>query len=212
MPNTYHKFAPNVWLAKCSEPHEKGDIIPIANKYGKESDHQVFNCVKALPETGIYYYSVVRCGESYAKRRAEKWEAAAEKSKSRSDEAYEAAQEGRDFLSLGEPIKIGHHSEKRHRALIEKNNNRMRKSCQEIEKAKQQESKAEYWKHKASEITIAMPESLEYFAYELEKAQVYHLGLKNKTIRAEHSNSLAYAKKRVNELEKLCEMALLLWG
>ena len=32
----------------------------------------------------------------------------------------EASNEGKEFLVMGEPIKIGHHSEKRHRALIER--------------------------------------------------------------------------------------------
>ena len=26
--NTYYKFAPNVFLAKCDEKHEKGETIP----------------------------------------------------------------------------------------------------------------------------------------------------------------------------------------
>lgn len=36
----------------------------------------------------------------------------------------------------GEPIKIGHHSEKRHRRLIEKADNDMRKGCEATDKAK----------------------------------------------------------------------------
>ena len=35
--------------------------------------------------------------------------------------------EGSEFLSLGEPIKVGHHSANRHRALIERNWDRMGK-------------------------------------------------------------------------------------
>ena len=36
--NTYQKFVPNVYLAKCEEKHEKGDEILVATKYGKERD------------------------------------------------------------------------------------------------------------------------------------------------------------------------------
>jgi hypothetical protein len=40
-----------------------------------------------------------------------------------------------------------------------------------------------------------MPESLEYYEYELEKLKARHEGLKNGTIQREHSFSLTYAKK-----------------
>ena len=208
--NTYYKYAPNVWLAKCPEPHTKGEIIGIANKYGKEAEHEVHNLI--AQKEGFYYYSVVRLGPSHAERRAERLSGYAEAAEKRSHAAYEAAQEGREFLSLGEPIKIGHHSERRHRALIERNNNRMRRCVEESEKAKIHASKAEYWERKQEEINISMPESVEHFAAELEKARAYHAGLKNKTIPAEHSYSLTYAKKKVNELEKLEAMARKLWA
>ena len=67
----------------------------------------------------------------------------------KSNQYYEASNEGREFLSLGEPIKVGHHSEKRHRALIERNNNRMDKSMEHLKIAEQAESKASYWENKA---------------------------------------------------------------
>ena len=78
----------------------------------------------------------------------------------------------------------------------------MKKSVEFEEKAKQAESKAEYWENKADEITLAMPESIEYFSGQLEKAIAYHEGLKNGSIEKTHSYSLAYAKKDVNELKK----------
>lgn len=33
--NTYYKFAPNVFLAKCDEKHEKGEEILVTTKHGK---------------------------------------------------------------------------------------------------------------------------------------------------------------------------------
>jgi len=33
--NTYSKYAPNVFLAKCTEKHERGEIIQVTTKYGK---------------------------------------------------------------------------------------------------------------------------------------------------------------------------------
>ena len=60
----------------------------------------------------------------------------------KSNERMNAAQEGREFLSLGEPVKVGHHSEHRHRALIERNNNRMDKAMEHLSKAEEQERKS----------------------------------------------------------------------
>lgn len=33
--NTYYKFAPNVFLAKCEEMHKKGEEILVTTKSGK---------------------------------------------------------------------------------------------------------------------------------------------------------------------------------
>jgi len=35
--NTYTKYCPNVFVAKCTRQHEKGEIITIETKYGKEA-------------------------------------------------------------------------------------------------------------------------------------------------------------------------------
>ncbi len=124
----------------------------------------------------------------------------------------EASNEGRDFLILAEPIKVGHHSEKRHRALIERNWARMGKSVEYADKASEHESKAEYWKRRAADINLSMPESIEYYEHELEEAREYHEGLKSGKYPREHSYSLTYAKKKVNELETKHAMAVRLWG
>ena len=166
--------------------------------------------------TNFYYYSIIRADgfnvQEWAKRRAERLEGASANAEKKSNEYYEAANEGKDFLSLGEPIKVGHHSERRHRALIERNWNRMGKSVEFTEKAKEYESRAEYWKDKANTINLSMPESLEYFEFKLEEARATHEGLKNGIIERSHSFSLTYAKKEVNELEKKVVMAKKLWS
>lgn len=208
--NKFKKYCPNVWVAECDDEYEKGEIIELETKYGKEVECEVYNLVANL--NGKYYYSIVRLDEPYAQRKAEKYRNTAANRAAKSNQYFEASNEGSAFLSLGEPIKVGHHSEKRHRALIERNWNRMGKSVEFAEKAQKAESKAEYWENKAEEITLAMPESLEYFSGKLEKAGAYHEGLKNGTIERTHSYSLTYAKKEVNELKKKVEIAKLLWG
>lgn len=213
--NTYVKYCPNVFVAKCPEKHEKGEVITLSTKYGKEHECIVFNLV-CEGKDGFFYYSIVRADgynvQERAKAKAERysrWAASAEK---RSEQYYIASQEGREFLSLGEPIKVGHHSERRHRALIERNWNRMGKSVAESEKAEQHESKAEYWERKAKDINLSMPESIEYFEYKVEKCREYHEGLKSGKYPRQHSFSLTYAKKELNEAEKNLQTAKKLWA
>jgi len=212
--NTYAKYCPNVFVAKCSEQHEKGEIIPVTTKYGKENDSIVFNLV--AQKDGFYYYSIVRADgfnvQERAKAKAERLHEWANNAEKRSTQYYEASNEGRDFLALGEPIKVGHHSEKRHRALIERNWNRMGKSVEESRKAAEYESRSEYWESKANTINLSMPESIEYFEFKLEQAKKRHEGLKNGTIPRDHSFSLAYANKEVKELEEKVKIAAKLWN
>ena len=209
--NKFKKYCPNVWVAECDEEYEKGEIIELETKYGKEVECEVYNLV--LQKDDKYYYSIVRLEDmTYAQRKAEKYSNSAVNHRTKSNDYCNAAQEGREFLSLGEPIKIGHHSEKRHRALLERNNNRMAKCVESAEKVKVSANKAEYWARKAEEITLAMPESIEYFKGKLSEAISVHEGLKNGTIEKSHSYSLSYASKAVRELKKKVEIAKILWG
>jgi hypothetical protein len=208
--NKFKKYCPNVWVAECEEEYERGEIIEVETKYGKTVECEVYNLVAERDDK--YYYSIVRIEEqTYAQRKAERYNNSAASHMAKSNQYLEASNEGREFLSLGEPIKVGHHSEKRHRALIERNWNRMEKSVELAEKAEAAARKADYWESKASEITLAVPESLEYFTAQLEKAIEYHEGLKNGSIERTHAYSLAYAKKEVNELKKKVEIAKALW-
>ena len=213
--NKFKKYCPNVWVAECEEEYEKGEIIELETKYGKTVECEVYNFIGYVgtKENPKYCYSVVRIeDQSYAERKAERYSNSAVNHATKSNGYCNAAQEGRDFLVLGEPIKVGHHSEKRHRALLERNNNRMARCVEFDEKAKNSAGKAEYWASKAEEITLAMPESLEYFNEKLDEAMEIHKGLKDGTIERTHSYSLTYASKDVKELKKKVEIAKLLWG
>ena len=212
--NVYSKFFPNVFLAKCTERHEKGATIPVTTKYGKDNDSVVFNLIYV--KDGFYFYSIVRADgfnvQEFAKRKAERLNNASANADKKSTEYYEASNEGRDFLSLGEPIKVGHHSEKRHRALFERNDNRMRKSVEFSDKANEYTDRAAYWESKADTINLSMPESVEFFEFKLEEAKTKHEGLKAGTVERSHSFSLTYAKKEVNELTKKFKIAKRLWA
>ena len=211
----FKKYCPNVWVAECEEEYEKGDIITLETKYGKEVECEVYNFVgyTGTKENPKYCYSIVKLEDkTYAERKAEKYNNAVSSNISKSNEKWKASQEGAEFLSLGEPIKVGHHSEKRHRALLERNANRMDKALEYEKKAEEQRRKAEYWESRANDITLAMPESIEYFKHKMEEMKKYHQGLKDGTIPREHSYSLAYATKDLKELTKKYETAKILWG
>lgn len=213
--NKYLKYCPNVFIAVCENSHERGATIEMTTKYGATHEAIVFNFLGKTKE-GKFWYSIVRAdgfnSQEYAKRRAEKIEARARKKQSQSEAYFNASSEGKEFLSLGEPIKVGHHSEKRHRALIQRNWDRMGKSVQLSKEAEELESKAEYWKNKAEGINLSMPESLEYFEYKLEEARAKHKILKDNPEKRAHSYSLTYANKEVKELEAKVKTAQLLWG
>jgi hypothetical protein len=214
MANTYYKFAPNVFLAQCTEKHEKGEVIPVETKYGKVNDSIVFNLI--MERNGFYYYSIVRADgfnvQKHAKRRAERLQNAASKATAKSNQYYAASNKDAGFLSLGEPIKIGHHSEGRHRRAIEQANSNMGKCVAESEKADQYSNRAEYWEARENLINESMPESVEYFEHKLELAKARHEGLKNGTIERDHSFSLSYAKKEVNEIQKKLDLCRKLWN
>lgn len=212
--NTYHKLCPNVFLAKCDAKHEKGETILVTTKYGKENESIVFNLI--FERDGSYYYSIVRADgfnvQEWAKRRAERrreWAASAER---KSDEYYKASNKDADFLSLGEPIKIGHHSERRHRKAIDDAWNNIGKSVEFEEKAKEHERAARYWDEKADVINLSMPESIDYYEHKLEEVKEYHAGLKSGKYPREHMYSLTYAKKAVNEAQKNFDLAKRLWA
>jgi hypothetical protein len=72
--------------------------------------------------------------------------------------------------------------------------------------------RASYWESRVNDINLSMPESLEYFEFEVEKADKKHADLKSGAVKPSHSYSLTYAKKEVNEARKKLEIAKLLWA
>ena len=216
--NTYKKYCPNVFVAQCEEKHEKGDTIIVETKYGKENECIVHNFVgyTGTKENPMYCYSITRVdgynNQERAKQRVEKLNVYADNADKRGNDWQEKSNEGKDFLALAEPIKVGHHSEKRHRALIERNWNRMSNAMEEYKKAGTYRERTAYWESMANKIDLSMPESLEFFAIQLEEAKEYHQFLKDNPAERPHGMALTYAKKKVNELKKKCKTAETLWA
>lgn len=212
--NTYYKFAPNVFLAKCDEKHERGEEILVTTKYGKENESIVFNLI--FEKDGFYYYSIVRADgfnvQEWAKQRAERRREWAASSERKSKQYFDKSNKDRDFLSLGEPIKVGHHSERRHRKAIDDAWNNMGKIVEFIDKANEHERVAQYWEKRANTINLSMPESIDFYEHKLEQAKEYHEGVKSGKYPREHAYTLTYAKKAVNEAQKNYELAKKLCG
>lgn len=212
--NTYSKFVPNVFLAKCTERHEKGETIQVETKHGNENDSIVFNLI--YEKDGFYYYSIVRADgfnvQEWAKRKAERYHERAVNAASKSNEYFKKANKDADFLSLGEPIKVGHHSEKRHRKMVDDAWNNTGKAVEHSEKAADNQYKADRWANRTDVINLSMPESIDYYSDKLESAKEYHEGLKSGKYQREHSYSITYAKKAVNEAQKNYDLAIRLWG
>ena len=87
----------------------------------------------------------------------------------------------------------------------------MGKSAEFSKKAEDYENRAKYWEGKENVINLSMPESLEYYEHELERAMDRHEGLKSGDIQRDHSYSLTYAKNKVNEMEGKLKLAKRLW-
>lgn len=212
--NTYAKYCPNVFLAKCSEKHEKGEIIIVTTQYGKENESIVFNLI--LERDGFFYYSIVRADgfniQERAKLKAERYNTWAASAENKSDQYYKTSHAITENIPLGQPILIGHHSEGRHRRDLDRSWNAMGKSVEMSKKAESHENKADYWAAKANDINLSMPESIEFYEYKLAKAKEHHEGLKIGKIARSHSFSLTYAKKEVNELENKLKDAKKLWA
>ena len=212
--NTYSKYCPNVYVAKCAEQHEKGEIITVQTKYGKENECEVHNLVAA--SSSFYYYTITRADgynmQERAKRKAEQQRASAIKAEAKSQHYFDRSNKDRDFLSLAEPIKVGHHSEKRHRKAIEEAWNNTGKAVEMHDKAREHERKAESWERRQKDINLSIPESLEYYKEKLEQAIEYHQGLKSGKYPKEHAYSMAYANKAVKDLKKQVELATILWA
>ena len=210
----YKKYCPNVWVAAMSEQCEVGEMITLETRHGKENEHVVHNYLGQ--SAGLYLYSTTRLDgynlQERAKRKAEQYENWAQARQIKSNQYHNASNEGAEFLSLAEPIKIGHHSEKRHRALIERNHRRMDNAMENLKKADEHEYKAKQWEKRTDDINLSIPESLEYFKDQYEKAKEYHQLLKAKPELRAHAYSLTYAKKKVNEMKKNYDTAVILWG
>lgn len=146
----------------------------------------------------------------------ERYQELAEKNKQRSTEAYNHSTAISERIPFGQPILIGHHSEKRHRRDIERIHNLMDKSIQEQEKAEYYNKKVENILN-PSAISSDNPEAINLLKEKLKDLEAKRERLKehNKQAKKENkeilpsyvlsnlSQNINSIRKRVEYLERL---------
>ncbi|CCQ65126.1 hypothetical protein CWATWH0402_1005 [Crocosphaera watsonii WH 0402] len=107
----------------------------------------------------------------------EYWEAKSQKWRQEANSRYNASKSITDRIPFGQPILVGHHSERRHRKDIERSHNNMRKSISA-------QQKADYYGSKTVSTAIASddPEAIQKLKDKLEQLQnnQEHMKLVNK--------------------------------
>lgn len=133
-------------------------------------------------------------------KKLEKREEWAEKAHERASEEFETASDLIKDLPAGQPILVGHHSEKAHRRLLERSGSHMDKGCEQYKLAKYHEDKAQ-WLARQLENTIFSddPDAVERLQEKLDDRRKRQDGYKkiNKIIRS-----------KITPAEKLKEIML----
>jgi hypothetical protein len=215
--NSYKKYCPNVFVAKCEEEQSKGETAILTTKYGQEHENEIHNFLGKTND-GFFLYSITRLdgfnAQERAKKKAEKLEGYATNANNRSAEAFKKSDgsEAATGIPFGQPILVGHHSERKHRKVIEGLWRNMDKSIEESNKAEAYANRADYWNKKAKDINLSMPESLDFYEFSLEEAKKKHKFLRDNPKARAHAYSLTYANKEVKELTIKVNTAIQLWG
>ena len=129
----FSRFA-SAWVSRCKAPnlYRPEQIAKELKLENKGAQGEKLSFAEQVERTQVK-----------AEHRAERMEHRAEKAEQESDMFYKKSNQHADFLSLGEPIKVGHHSERRHRKIIEQAHNNMGKSVDASKKAEYYTDRAE---------------------------------------------------------------------
>lgn len=105
--------------------------------------------------------------------RIDRYRQYAENAEKRSTNAYEASGKAVDGIPMGQPILVGHHSEKRHRAALKRSHNAMDKFVAES-------NKSDYWERRADAVESDHaisghdPEAIAKLNTKLERLESHH--------------------------------------
>jgi len=131
--------------------------------------------------------------------KAEYYAEKAERTKKEADERYDKAKKLMNFIPIGQPILVGHHSEKRHRRDLKRIDKGMKTSFELSDKAEQYERTAENYKAKSK--GTENPRTVKNRITNLEKDIKR---LKNYMI-DEKGEERKQTEKQINRLEHLLE-------
>jgi DNA repair exonuclease SbcCD ATPase subunit len=128
--------------------------------------------------------------------RAEKLRAWADKREQRADAAYERATELASLVPFGQPILIGHHSEKGHRAHLKRIHSAMDQSCESAAMAQRMTESADQIERQAKHaIYSADPDAIQQLTRKVE-------ALTGERDRMKEANA-AYRKEHRTELQAM---------
>lgn len=123
--------------------------------------------------------------EEKKEARLESYQRLAAKNDQLSDSAYKASHDIVSCIPPGQPILVGHHSEKRHRKALERSDNAMRKSVEADKKAAYYRDRAESLMSNTA-ISSDNPDALDLLQEKLEKLQARQelMRMANKIVRS----------------------------
>ena len=108
--------------------------------------------------------------EEKKQARIDRYKARSEKAANDAAKSSKRAVDMLDRIPMGQPILVGHHSEKGHRALLKRSDNAMRKACDEYKKAEHYEQRAIAAENNNA-ISSDDPEALRKLKEKLEKLE-----------------------------------------
>lgn len=131
------------WVSRSTHSHYWP--LEVAKKLGLEDGGETGQRLSFAEQQAAI---ATKAGE-----RAERMEEHAENAAKRAAQAFDRADlsEGKSGIPFGQPILVGHHSERRHRRAIERADNAMRKGIEETDKAAYFERRAENAAYTASQ-------------------------------------------------------------
>ena len=135
-------------------------------------------------------------------KRIERFEKLSEKANKQSIEASNASRKMTEHIPMGQPILVGHHSEKRHRNLLDKSWNKLGQSVKLSEKADYYKEKAEAAKNNNA-ISSDDPDALEKLQEKLVALQKRQETMKaiNKICRSKKLSEIEMFDKIKNDFQ-----------
>ncbi|WKN46456.1 DUF3560 domain-containing protein [Tunicatimonas pelagia] len=138
--------------------------------------------------------------EERRQNRKDRYEELADKNRQQSQERYQTARNIGKHIPMGQPILVGHHSERGHRADIKRIDNNMRKSIEHDGKARYYEQKAQTIENDRT-IYSDDPEAIQKLRCRLKDLEEYQSSLKaiNKLCRSKKLKDEEITKQLADE-------------